>query len=142
MAPSLFSRNRQNEVQSFVLNLINNHCSSMLTRESELRTESRVNLTMVVMVVPIEDGRPRVDRTLVTVSIEFSSTGVSLVLSEPRSFDEVILGFPRRNSMTFVRAKARHLSPMGAGFFQLGLKLQNILSADEYPELESLADRF
>jgi len=142
MVFSLFAHNRQREVQSFVLNLINNRCPNLHVGGEELRIESRVNLTVVVLVVPIRDGRPRVDECLVTVSKEFSNTGVSLVLGEPRPLDEVVLGFQRRNSTTFIRAKARHLSPMGAGFFQLGLRLLEVLPADEYPELQELADRF
>ncbi|MBN2217017.1 MAG: hypothetical protein JW719_06545 [Pirellulales bacterium] len=142
MVLSLFSRNRQREVQSFVLNLINNHCPDLHIGGEELRLESRINLTVVVLVVPIKDGQPRIDECLVTVSKEFSNTGLSLVLAEPFSLDEVILGFQRRGSTTFLRAKAKHLSPMGAGFFQLGFKLLEVLATDAYPELETLADRF
>jgi len=142
MFASLFLRNRQREVQGFVLNLINNHCPHRHLGRDDLRVESRVNLTVVVLVVPIKDARAQVDQCLMTVSKEFSHTGVSLVLGEPLPLDEVILGFQRRGSITFIRAEARHLSPMGAGFFQLGLKLLEVLPADAYPELEALADRF
>ena len=142
MALSLFSRNRQREVQSFVLNLLNNHCPNLHLADEELRLESRVNLTLVVLVVPVKDGKVQIDQTLVTVSKDFSNTGVSLVLSEPHALDEVVLGFQRRGSVTFIRAKAKHLSPMGAGFFKLGLKLHEVLASDEYPELSDLADRF
>jgi hypothetical protein len=93
-------------------------------------------------VVPVKEGRAQVDQCLVTVSKEFSNTGLSIVLSEPRPLDDVILGFQREGSTTFLRAKARHLSPMGAGFFRLGLKLLEVVPADEHPELEALSDRF
>jgi hypothetical protein len=139
---SLFSRGRQRDVQSFILNLINNHCPGLQLKGEELREESRINLTVVVLVVPVKDGRAQVDQCLVTVSKEFSNTGLSIVLSELLPLDDVILGFRREGSTTFIRAKAKHVSPMGAGFFQLGLKLLEVVPAGEYPELETLADRF
>ena len=40
--------------------------------------------------------------------------------------------------MTFVRAEGKHLTPMGGGFFQLGFRLTEIVSAADYPELDSL----
>ncbi|MBN1590383.1 MAG: hypothetical protein JW888_12785 [Pirellulales bacterium] len=139
---SLFSRNRQRDVQNFVLNLINNRCPGRRLGGEELRLESRVNLTLVVLVVPIENGRLQVDRRVFAVSKEFSSTGTSLVLDRPQPFGEVILGFERRNSLTFVLGEARHLDPMGGGFFQMGFRLRRIVSTDEYPELESIGDHF
>lgn len=142
MALSMFSRNREHEIQSFVLNLVNNHCPRFSFGREELRLDSRVNLTTVVLVVPLEHGRVQADQSLVTVTADFSSTGVSLVFGESHGFDEVILGFQRRTSMTFIRAKAKHSSPMGAGFYRQGFKLVEVVPADEYPELKSLESRF
>jgi len=39
-----------------------------------------------------------------------------------------------RESVTFLRAKAKHLNPMGGGFYQLGFKLQEVLASDEYSD--------
>jgi hypothetical protein len=100
--------------------------------------ETRANLTLVVTVIPFEDNRPRVDKSLVTVTKEFSSTGVSVVLAEPHLLDEAILVFSLDSRTIFVRAKAKHLSPMGSGFFQLGLQMTEIVSAVDYPELDTL----
>ena len=142
MVLSLFRRNRQQEVQSFVLNLLNNQSSGLQIGNEELRFESRINLTIVVLVVPIKNNKPQVDQCLTTVTKDFSSSGVSIVLSEPHPFDKVILGFQRRGSTTFIQAQAKHLSPMGAGFYKLGLKLEEVVSTDAYPELEDLSNRF
>ena len=40
--------------------------------------------------------------------------------------------------MAFVRAEAKHLNPMGGGFFQLGFRLLEVVSAGDYPGLESV----
>ena len=51
----------------------------------------------------------------------------------------MILGFRFEGEMTFVRATARHLSPMGGGFYQLGFYLQEVVSLGDYPELEMMS---
>lgn len=138
----MFTRRTQHDIQSFVLNLINNRCPRLSFGREELRRDSRVNLSTVVLVVPLEHGRVRADQSLTTVTADFSSTGVSLVFGEYHSFDEVILGFQRRTTMTFLRAEAKHASPMGAGFYKQGFKILEIIPSDKYPELRSLEERF
>jgi hypothetical protein len=102
------------------------------------RAEGRVNLTLVVLVVPIEAKRPITGQTFAAVTKEFSTNGVAVVMSGPRALDQVALGFRWENEMTWVRASARHLSPMGAGFYQLGFRLTDMLHLADYPELQSL----
>ena len=63
---------------------------------------------------------------------------VALALDECRAVDEAILGFRWEGSMKFVLAQARHLSPMGAGFWQLGFRLKEVVRPGDYPELETL----
>jgi hypothetical protein len=47
-----------------------------------------------------------------------------------------MLGFRWEQSMKFVRGKARHLNPMGAGFYQIGVQLADVVHVGDYPELE------
>lgn len=137
---SLFRRDRSRAVRNFVLKLVNSKSLDSRRVDQGPRLEDRVNLTMVVTVVPLENQRPRIDKSLVTVTKEFSSTGVSVVLSEPHPLDEAILVFSCSAETTFARAKVKHLSPMGSGFFQLGLHMTEIVSVADYPELEALHD--
>ena len=136
----LFRRDKSRAVQNFVLNLVNRECLDSRKLVEGSRLESRVNLTAVVTIVPIENKRPCVDKSLVTVTKEFSSTGVSVILSQPHSLDKMILAFPWNSEMTFVLAKVKHLSPIGGGFFHLGLHMTEIVSVADYPELETLGE--
>ena len=137
---SLFRRDNSRAVRNFVLNLVNSNCLETRKLGQGPRLETRANLTLVVTIIPLENQRPRVDKSLVTVTKEFSSTGVSVVLGEPRPLDKVILVFSSKSETTFVLAEAKHLSPMGSGFFQLGLHMTEIVLAADYPELEALHD--
>ena len=54
----LFSREKETGVQSFMVSLLNENCPALRDRLDGPRVEGRVNLTLVLMVVPIENGKP------------------------------------------------------------------------------------
>jgi len=72
------------------------------------------------------------------VTRDFSSAGLSVVLETPRGLDEAIIALPWENAAKFVRAKAEHLNPMGAGFYQLGFHLIAIVHPSDCPALGSI----
>ncbi len=53
---SLFSPNKDFKVRGVVLKLINSNCPEMVPRIEDARSDKRVNLAIVVAVVPIEKG--------------------------------------------------------------------------------------
>ena len=135
----LFARKKESTVQTFIVSLLNNNCPALRQQADGPRIEGRVNLTMVLMVVPVEERKPLPRRAFAAVSKEFSSSGVAVVVDRPAGLDEAFLGFRWRGDIVWVRAKAKHLHPMGAGFYQLGFRLTEMLSISDYPELAKLA---
>jgi len=131
----MLSRRKRQEVQRFLLKVVNNHCAELEALAGGPRGEKRVRLTMVVLVIPVAHGRPALHRMFAAVTKEFSTRGVSLVINEPCALDEVILGFRWESDMKFVRAKAVHLDPMGAGFYHLGLEVNEVVVVGDYPVL-------
>jgi hypothetical protein len=134
----LFSKKKNVGAQSFVLKLVNNNCPSLLANLEGPRTDSRVNLVVVVLVIPLKNGKLQPQQAFTAVTKEFSGSGVSIVLHRPMSLEHAILGFRFEGSMHFLRAEAKHLDPMGGGFFQLGFQMSEIVAAPDYPELETM----
>jgi hypothetical protein len=134
----MFSRKKDFGVQSFVLKMVNNNCPELKALVEGPRLDTRVNLVVVVMVVPLENKRLQIRRTFTAVTKEFSNNGVSVVLDRPIELHEVILGFRFEGEMTFIRADAKHLEPMGGGFYQLGFKLKAVVNSGDQPELSAL----
>jgi hypothetical protein len=135
---SLFTRKKVSAVQSFLVSLLNENCSALRERLDGPRVEGRVNLTLVLTVVPMERGKPLLRKAFCATTKEFSTSGVALVVDRPYGIDEALLGFRRNGSTIWLRGNARHLCPMGGGFFQLGLRLTERLEAGECPELANL----
>jgi hypothetical protein len=131
----LQSRKKTLGVQSFVLKLINNNCPELKALIEGPRLDKRVNLSLVVLVVPLEDGKLHVDNAFYAVTRDMSSNGVGIILSQQHALDEVVLGFRLENEMTFIHATAKHLNPMGNGFYLLGLEMTEMAPISKYPAL-------
>ena len=135
----LFAKKKQLGVQSLVLKMVNNNCPELKALMEGPRNDSRVNLVVVVMVIPFEKDRLFVESAFTAVTKEFSSTGVAVILDRPRGLDQVVLGFRFEGEMRFIRAQARHLNPMGGGFSQLGFQMLHLVTVHDYPDLESMS---
>ncbi len=135
---SLFAPRKESAVQAFVVSLLNESCHAVQGQEDGPRVERRVNLTKVVMVVPVEAKKLLVNQAFTAITKEFSSTGVAMVVDHVYGPDEAVLGFRSRGGITWVRAKAKHVHPMGGGFFQIGFRMTERLVSADYPELAKL----
>ncbi len=134
----LFTRKKDSAVQAFILAMLNQNCPGLQEGRDGPRQEKRVNLTKVVMVIPVEEKKLLVRRAFTAITKEFSSSGVAVVVDHPRGLDEAFLGFRWWGSITWVRAKAKHLDPMGGNFYQLGFRMTERLELPDYPDLAEL----
>jgi hypothetical protein len=135
---SLFRKNPDVGVRTFILKLVNNNCPELKGLMEGPRGDTRVDMVVVVTILPVQDKRPQVRGAFTAVTKEFSSTGVGVVLDRPRQLCDVVLAFRLEEEMVFAWAQGKHVTPMGGGFFQLGFRLTEILSASDYPELQSV----
>jgi hypothetical protein len=115
------------------------HINRLLSDCSEgRRLDCRIKHVLVGMVVPIVDRRPVVDQAFAATTKDFSSHGVGMVFQRPEAPPEAMLGFCIAGKMIFFRAEAKHTEPIGGGFFLHGFEMFEVVSLEDYPELESV----
>jgi hypothetical protein len=85
------------------------------------------------------DDQPAVEKRFAAVTKEFTTSGLSVVLTSPRDLDQVVVGLRWEDEMRFIRAQAKHLTPMGAGFYQIGLELREMIHVSDCPVLERIS---
>jgi hypothetical protein len=136
---SLFADNKRRRVQSIVLKIVNNRCLKQSAFPDDQREDKRVNLTLPVAVLPLENDRICLDRAFTALTKEFSSTGLSLAIDGLVQLDEVILGFSVEGEMVYLKAKLRHIEPMGGGFHQAGFMLTEATGISDYPDLRGIS---
>ena len=136
---SLFSPNKDFKVRGVILKLVNSNCPEMVPQIEDARSDKRVNLAIVVAVVPIEKGKLQGNEAFTAVTKDFSSTGVAIVTEQSFRLGQGILAFRMDDEMAFLLAEARHLVPMGGGLFQIGFEFLEVVSAGDYPGLEAVS---
>ena len=118
--------------------IINNNCTEINNLNDGPRDERRVNITFVVLVIPLEKDKIQTTKAFYAVTKDFASTGVSVLADTTREVDEVILAIRWEGEMTYLLAKTMHISPLGGGFQQFGFKFEKIVAPLDYPGLSRM----
>lgn len=139
MAIFFANRTKEIEAQRWILKLVNNHCPELRDLHEGPRLEGRVNLTVPAWVVPLEGRMPQIARAFAVVSKEFSPSGLSVVLNRPFSAEKVLVGFAWEDERTFLKGEVQHITPLGAGFSQMGVLAQEVICLADHPELNVLS---
>jgi hypothetical protein len=134
----LLSPRKDRQLESVLISMLNSNCAEVAALADGPRHESRTKLTVPVMVVPLVKGKLCLEKTFRAVTKEFALGGVSLVVHEPKTPDELILAFRCMRTIYYVEGQVRHLSPLGAGFFQLGVQFVRLVRTNEIPGLDNV----
>ena len=134
-----FAPNKLNRVQGFIARLLNNNCSELKALAEGPRLDCRVNLTMPVLVIPVDGGRPVVDGTFPALSKDFSTAGISIVVDRTRPLNDLIVAIRWEGEMYYLRGQVCHQRPMGAGFHHLGIDLHEMVRPHDVPALRAVS---
>lgn len=134
---SFDTRRRLCEVRVFLRRLVDLTSPNTSPLEGEARSEGRSNRALPVLLTPWEHGEPVVDESTYAITKDFSERGLSLTLPQPFKAARIVVGL-WLESPRFVLGEIRQNTPLGGGFWQLGVELTDFLDAAEYPQIESL----
>ncbi len=131
---------RRSEVARILSGRVNTHCASNL--HPGARRASRSSYSEVVWLVRFTNrNRPDFDNALPVVSKDISPVGLSLVHTAPVDEERVIVGLRNGTGMVFVQCNIEHTTPLGCGYFQIGLNPDQLVSAPD-AVCRSLLSRF
>jgi hypothetical protein len=99
-----------------------------LTASAELaRVENRYNRAIPTLVMPWVATLPVVDRYVFGLTKDIADRGIGVILSEPFDAGELLLGFwldsDEMHEPWFFSGSTRRCSPIGGGFWLLGVEL-------------------
>jgi len=86
------------------------------------RTNARGGFCQPAWVVPVNDAdEPVFGNAFALITKDISPEGVSLIHTEPIGLPKMLVGFGDGESMEFVHCTLEHCTPVGLGFYQIGL---------------------
>jgi hypothetical protein len=129
---------RLKEAQGYLMKILNNNCPQLEAYSHGEREERRMNLTVVAFVVPVRAGSLDIAAAKATVTKEFSVSGLSVILGDAIDTEEAVLAIKWEDTTTYLRGDVKHQSPIGAGLWQCGVQVTEVVPPGEYPELATL----
>ncbi|HKD37937.1 MAG TPA: hypothetical protein VKB78_14090 [Pirellulales bacterium] len=135
---SFDDRKKHLEVQSVLRRIIDASAPNRATNESEARWDSRSNRTLPLVLCPWQDGKLCLDGVITAVTKNVSSQGLTAIVAGEFAGDLLVAGFSLEGEHRFIIGALRHRTPLGGGFWQLGIELTRLIAPGELPGLERL----
>jgi hypothetical protein len=118
------------------------------TEESKSRSESRIERISPVLVTPIVDGQPVMERSTFGLTKDLSEHGIAVIVSRQLEMGDTIIGLWPTNEFIsaatsepiFFRGAVRAQEDIGAAFTRVGVQLDSVIP-DSDPIFAMLADR-
>ncbi|MCS7239155.1 MAG: hypothetical protein NZ899_12935 [Thermoguttaceae bacterium] len=129
---------RQMIVRNFLRRLLDVTCPTLPPLEGERRREERIQRVIPVLIIPWEKDGPVVDEAGFGLTKDFGDCSVAVILPQPFKAVEAALGVWLEGP-NYLRGTVEQNSPIGGGFWQIGLVLERMIPVGDYPALEKLA---
>ncbi len=105
------------------------------------RRDARGTLCEVVFVIPYDDDEeaPQFDRAFPAVSKDICFEGLSFIHNRPVEQNRILIGLEGDELPLFIACTLQHSTPLGFGFFQIGLHPHEVVqvSADSLQALDA-----
>lgn len=134
----LGTRKKQEQVSRLLCRLINQHSMARLKIIDRPRLEERFDLNTGVWVAPCVKGEPLIDQTFRGLTKNLCSSGVGLFVDHFVSYDELLVRLPIDEQTHFLRTQVVQRTPLGAGYYLLGLKVEEIIAPADVRKLDEL----
>jgi hypothetical protein len=135
---SFTKRKKQSEIHRFIRRLLDSPRSTIPPVRGEHRWETRSNRTLPVLLAPWDENRPSPEEAAIALTKDLSGQGLALVLCQPFRAEQVVVGFWCEGEPQFVLGCLRQNVPLGGGFWQAGIELNQRLSRAECTALDLL----
>ncbi len=140
------NKERERQAQALLSQIARMTNPELVPVQQEHRQDVRRSRVFPVLLTPWEDGVAAIADSVYALTKDVSDHGLALVLQAPYRIQMAVVGLvmPSPDALDadaapqFVLGAARQNVPLGGGYWQLGLKLTELMSLDEHPSLKPL----
>lgn len=125
------TRKRQDDVQRFLSRRMNR--SFLQQMDSGKRRHSRDDFCEVAWVIPYDEEaiQPVFEESHVAVTRDISPEGLSIIQTSPINEVRCVIALEGDMEMHFILCTVTHSTPLGYGFFKIGLFPDEFLNVDQ-----------
>ena len=136
-----FFRKKREDVRTLLSRLMNRRYFRQFRYGD--RFDSRGSFCETVLVIPYDEDnlQPVFEQTFPVVTKDISAEGLALIHNEPISTKRMLIGIEGPHGMPFLLCELQHSTPIGYGFYQIGVHPIEVIVVDEVA-LRELPRRF
>jgi hypothetical protein len=137
-----FSNNKKRAtLEKYVRRLADITTPSIQLIAEDLREHRRQNRVIPTILVPWEDDSPVVGEATVVLLKDISDHGVGLVLNHPFRAGRILIGvwIDEEERPWFFLGEVKQNSPIGGGYWVIGVKLTEVFEGSDPPGTAELA---
>ena len=98
--------------------------------------EGRVDLSMGILVVPLNDESPDIATAFTAITKDVSATGIGLVSNRAIPTAEVLLRLSGTSETRLLRTTVRSRKDLGQGWVRFDMEVTDVVDKSEYPQLK------
>jgi len=126
----------QSDAQQFLAALMRQGRGGRLGRVDEPHSERRADLSIGVLVVPLNDECPDIATAFSALTKDVSSTGIGLVANRSIPTAEALLRLSGNSETRLLRTTVRNRKELGQGWARFDMEVTGVLDKSEYPQLK------
>jgi len=124
------------DAQQLLAALTDTSASGKIRRIESRHTERRADLSMGVLVVPLNDESPDIGRAFTALTKDVSTTGIGVVSNRAISSSEALLRLSGDAETRLLRTTIRNRKELGQGWVRFDMEVTGVLDKSEYPQLK------
>ncbi len=106
-------------------------------RLDQRHSEGRAELSLGVLVVPLDDECPNIAKAFTAMTKDVSSTGIGVVANRAITSSEALLRLSGTSETRLLRTTVQRRKELGEGWVRFDLEVTGVLDRSEYPQLKS-----
>jgi hypothetical protein len=124
------------EAQRLLATLASQGGRGRLGRVDERHAPTRANLSIGVLVVPLNDESPDISEAFTALTKDVTSTGIGVVSNRSIPTSEALLRLSGDAETRLLRTTVRNRKELGQGWVRFDMEVTGVLDKSEYPQLK------
>jgi hypothetical protein len=134
----LFSKSptQRSDAQQFLAALTRQSGHGKVGRLDEGRSDRRTDLSMGILVVPLNDESPDIAKAFTALTKDVSATAIGVVANRSIPTSEALLRLSGGSETRLLRTTVRNRKELGQGWVRFDMEVTGVLDKSEYPQLK------
>jgi hypothetical protein len=127
---------RQPDAQQLLTALGNQGGRERVGRFEPGHCDPRADLSMGILVVPLNDESPDIAKAFTALTKDVSATGIGMVANRSIPTAEALLRLSGNSETRLLRSTVRNRRELGQGWVRFDMEVTGVVDKSEYPQLK------